>query len=173
MASQKATIIFVPGAWHSPEGYATVRAELETHDYAIVGVALPSVGAEPPLKTWDKDVEAIQAAIKDVVDKGGDVVLVMHSYSGLPGCEAARGFVKAQREKEGEKGGIVALVFLCAFVLAEGDSLAGAVGLKGSGWIDIDVCFFFFLGPPKNPSPLLSPLPCFCTADKPLIRPIF
>jgi hypothetical protein len=69
MEASKPTIIFVPGGCHSPEAFSTVRASLESHGYRTMGVALPTVGAEPPLQTWDPDVEAIRSAIQEVVDE--------------------------------------------------------------------------------------------------------
>ncbi|MCJ1362788.1 hypothetical protein MMC16_001894 [Acarospora aff. strigata] len=125
MTASKPTVIFVPGAWHTPEVFGAVRKGLESHGYPTIGIVTPSVGAEPPLKSWEGDVNAIQVALRKVVDDGGDVVLVVHSYGALPACEAAKGFVKLQREKEGLKGGIVRLVYLCAILLSEGQSLLG------------------------------------------------
>ncbi len=69
MEASKPTIIFVPGGCHSPEAFSTVRASLESHGYRTMGVALPTVGAEPRLQTWDPDVEAIRSAIQEVVDE--------------------------------------------------------------------------------------------------------
>ncbi len=144
MASSKPTVIFVPGAWHGPDAFGNVRKQLESHDYPTVGISLPSVGAEPPLKSWDKDVDTIQIAVKDVADKGGDVVLVMHSYGALPSCEAAKGFVKMQREKKGMKGGIVRLVYLCSVVLPERAVLMGLTNNEPAPWLEIDVIVLSF-----------------------------
>lgn len=124
MPPPKPTIIFVPGGWHGSEAFSTVRTSLESHGYRTMGISLPSVGAEPPLKTWDPDVEAIRSAIRKVVDEeGGDVVLAMHSYGALPSSEAAKGYGKTEREKEGRKGGVVRLVYICAALIDVGNSL--------------------------------------------------
>lgn len=155
MADSKPTIIFVPGAWHSPEVFSTVRTSLETHGYRTLGITLPSVGAEPPLKTWDPDVDAIRAAIQKAVDEEGgrDVVLAVHSYGGLPASEACKGFAKADREKSGSKGGVVRLVYICAALVNVGTrmvDLSTAGDLQKMAKIDVR-CSPSFPFPPRPP----------------------
>ncbi|KAI9869807.1 MAG: hypothetical protein M1830_005074 [Pleopsidium flavum] len=62
----------------------------------------------------------------------------MHSYGGLPSGEAAKGFVKMQRERDGMKGGIVRLVYLCSLVLPEDASLMGPMNNEKAPWVEID-----------------------------------
>lgn len=50
------------------------------------------------------------------------MVLVGHSYGCLPMCEAARGFIKTARVKEGKEGGIVRMVFIASMVVEVGGS---------------------------------------------------
>jgi len=151
MPPPKPTIIFVPGGWHGSEAFSTVRTSLESHGYRTMGISLPSVGAEPPLKTWDPDVEAIRSAIRKVVDEeGGDVVLAMHSYGALPSSEAAKGYGKTEREKEGRKGGVVRLLYICAALIDVGNSLGDPSTVEDADerW-KMDVCFL-------SPGPVLS-----------------
>ena len=137
-SNPKPTIIYIPGAWHTPAAFQTVRTQLESLGYPTAGVYLASVGAEPPLQTWEKDVEAIHAAAKQPVDAGGDVIYVMHSYGGLPGSEAVKGLVKTEREKEGKRGGVLGLVYIASMCLGEGGSLA-EMSEKRAEWIVPDV----------------------------------
>ena len=167
MAPSKPTIIFVPGAWHGPEPFSTVRASLESHGYTTIGISLPSVGAEPPVKSWDPDVDAIRSAIAKVADEeGGDVVLAVHSYGGVPSSEAAKGFAKTEREKAGLKGGIVRLVYICATLLDIGKSMFDMGRPENAGELaSFDVCNPLpFLPFPSLPFPTMivfySPLPC-------------
>ena len=64
-----------------------------------------------------------------------DVVIVMHSYSGIPGSGAATGLGKATRKQEGRKGGLVGLVHSSGFVLPEGLSCADGQGGSLPAWI--------------------------------------
>ena len=114
----KPTILFIPGAWHSPEAFGQVISLLEKEGYKSIGVSLASVGAEPPLKDTSEDVKAIAKAIASEVDQEHDVIIAVHSYGGIPGCEAIKGFTKADQEAKGKKGGVVKLLFICACELA-------------------------------------------------------
>ncbi|KAJ9617091.1 hypothetical protein H2200_000812 [Cladophialophora chaetospira] len=132
--SSKPVIVFVPGAWHSPDGFHLVVPELQAAGYETRGVTLASVGASTPLKDFQPDVKAIQDVLKPLVDEGKDIVLVVHSYGGVIGNEAVQGFAKSEREKEGKKGGVSHIYFCCAFALPEGVSLMDALNGKDLPW---------------------------------------
>lgn len=54
---------------------------------------------------------------------------VLHSYGGIVGSEAVHeSFGKQARRGNGKSGGVVALLYMTAFVLPKGDSLASARG---------------------------------------------
>lgn len=73
--------------------------------------------------------------------EGKDVVLVMHSYGGIPGSGAAKGFGKAARKMAGRKGGVIGLVHVSGFVLPEGLSCVDGQGGSLPAWIkQDDVC---------------------------------
>ncbi|KAJ4245066.1 hypothetical protein NW762_014277 [Fusarium torreyae] len=135
----KPTIVFVPGAWHRPEVYASVAQNLKANgDFPTISLPLPSNGAETPHESFNKDVEAIRDCLKQLVEtEQKDVVLVLHSYSGMPGNEAPVNFGKRYREEKGLKGGVVRLVFIMAFAMPEGFSpVAG--GAEYPTWMKID-----------------------------------
>ncbi|KAL3443878.1 Alpha/beta hydrolase fold-1 [Aspergillus insuetus] len=115
------TIVFVPGAFHTPEYYNPVRALLEAKGYGTEAVSLPSVGNTSASPMTD-DVTAIRAVTSRLADEGHQVVLVMHSYGGIPGTESAKELGCGLRRKAGKTGGIVALVYLAAYFLKKGMS---------------------------------------------------
>lgn len=138
----KPTIIFVPGAWHGPEAFGQVMTLLKKADYSCVAVALPSVGAMPPLKDFSEDVKAIRRAVENESAQGSNSIVVMHSYGSLPACDAVKGLTIADKQD----GAVVKLLFICSFVLPEGSSLLGTA-LQGQPlpWFDIKVnCIFSF-----------------------------
>jgi hypothetical protein len=145
--TSKSAVVFVPGAWHTPESFDTAASFLNEAGYDYQGVSKPSSTLKPPFPTGlDEDVEVIRAAILKAADAGKDVVLAMHSYGGIPGSEAAKGLSKEERAKEGKPGGLVNLVYISAFALAEGVCLQS--GGKISPWCQIDeatVRAFFLL----------------------------
>ncbi|KAF2446035.1 hypothetical protein P171DRAFT_430271 [Karstenula rhodostoma CBS 690.94] len=113
----KPTIVCVPGAWHTPEIYAKVLEILSSYGYPTVGLPLPSAGAMPPHANFDEDVKGIRDCLTELVEKGKDVVLVMHSYTG---AEAPAGLGKKERQAANLKGGVIRLVFIMAFAMSEG-----------------------------------------------------
>ncbi|KAK3629705.1 hypothetical protein LTR56_017135 [Elasticomyces elasticus] len=136
-SSTKPTIIIVPGAWHFGTKHFTALTErLETAGYETIPLDLPSIGDEPPITGYKDDITCIAQAIEEHAERGEDVVLVMHSRGGHCGSDAAQGLSKVDREKAGKKGGIVRLVYLCAFAAPEGISIFFAT--QGPRlWIDV------------------------------------
>ena len=63
------------------------------------------------------------------------MILVAHSYGGIPAGGAAYGLSKYAREKDGRKGGIVGLVYMSAFVVPEGLSLLDYFGGKHAPYL--------------------------------------
>lgn len=128
MAEPLRTIIIVPGAWHGPEHFHKVTRKLEIAGYPTICVTLKSVGAEEPLKDFWPDVEAIRVAITKAADAGQEIVVVAHSYGGIPSSQAIEAFDINSRKAAGKSGGVVHILYLAAFLLPEGASLDSSVG---------------------------------------------
>lgn len=92
----------------------------------------------PAHANFDGDVAAIRACLTRLVEEEEkEVVLVTHSYSGLPGGEAPRGLGLKERKEKGLKGGVKRLVFAMAFIAPEGFCpLSG--GVEFPTWINVD-----------------------------------
>ena len=143
MSSVKPVVFITPGAWHTPAYLASYRSALEAHDYPTASLSLPSVSAEPAHQNHDEDTAAIRHELSALIDEQGrDVILVMHSYSGIPASDAAEGLGRTERTAAGRKGGIVLLVYICAYMLPVGESLytyEGAFGLTAPpAWQRLD-----------------------------------
>lgn len=135
----KPTFFLVPGAWHLPDIYSSVIDNLSAHGYPTVGLPLPSAGAMPPNTSFNEDVNAIRASLTKLVDTDEkEVILVVHSYTGMPGTEAPKGLGRKERQEEGLKGGVVRLVFIMAFAMPEGfQPTAG--GAQMPEWMKMDL----------------------------------
>jgi hypothetical protein len=133
----KPTIVCVPGAWHTPEIYAKVLDILSSHGYPTVGLPLPSAGATPPHANFDEDVKGIRDCLTELVEDGKEVVLVTHSYTGMPGAEAPAGLGKKERQAANLKGGVIRLVFIMAFAMPEGFAPT-AGGAQYPEWMKMD-----------------------------------
>jgi pimeloyl-ACP methyl ester carboxylesterase len=116
----KPIFVCVPGASHSPQVYEPLRAALSSYGYTAVPLALPSVGGNPPTYDFSEDVVAIRNLVTQYVESGADVIVVMHSYGGIPGAEALHGLGKREREQRGLRGGVVRLVFIMSWMAKEG-----------------------------------------------------
>ncbi|MCJ1384972.1 hypothetical protein MMC17_008090 [Xylographa soralifera] len=112
---------------------------LSTYGYPTIGLPLLSAGAEPPNMDFTADVNGIRDCLtKLVVEDQKEVVLVVHSYTGMPGAEAPKGLGKKEREGKGLKGGILRLVFIMAFAMPEGfQPTAG--GAQMPEWMKVDL----------------------------------
>ena len=112
-----ATIVLVHGAWHGSWCWQRVIPLLEKRGVAVRTVDLPSVGARPGSGT---DLSADAAAVEAVVESvGGPVVLCGHSYGGM-----VISHVAAEQ--------VARLVYICAFMPSEGDSLVSIRGGRHS-----------------------------------------
>lgn len=127
----KPTIVLVPGAWHTAKCYDILVPHLQDAGYAALALTLPSVGGNPPVQSIDPDVDHIRKNIQPLLDAGKDVVVVMHSYGGVPGGSAMKGFSKADRQGQGQPGGVSALVYLCAWMINEGTTTRDNGGGRG------------------------------------------
>ncbi|KAI0014479.1 alpha/beta-hydrolase [Xylariaceae sp. FL0662B] len=117
--SNKPVFVLLHGAWHSPQCWEDVVAALDKAGYFAVVPALPSSGSTPPTPDWAEDVETIRKTVFDLVQEN-DVVVVMHSFSGMTGGTALEGLDKQTCASKGLRGGVIRLVYIAAFIVPEG-----------------------------------------------------
>jgi hypothetical protein len=134
----KPTIVFVPGAWLPPSIYTSTTTVLAASGYPTVSLPLPSAGAVPAHPNFHGDVQGIRACLTRLIAlEEKDVVLVVHSYTGMPGASAPGGLGKRERAEKGLKGGVVRMVFINALVVPEGFCLTDG-GAKFPAWMEVD-----------------------------------
>jgi hypothetical protein len=113
----KPTILFVCGAWHPPQVYAPLQEELERRGYEFVIPRLQTLGEDKNGVTWEADVTVLLKAVEPLFEAGKEVIVMAHSYGGIPGCVLTEGRGVADRKREGKAGGFVGIVFLAAFAV--------------------------------------------------------
>ena len=132
--------VVVPGAWHQPEAYEKLVNALKSLGHSALVPSLPSCDAEDPQEaTCSADAGAIRKQILhliDTVDK--DIVVVAHSYGGIPAGGAARGLSKMARAKEGKKGGVIGLVYVAGFIVPENSNLVEIMGGRHAPYVEHD-----------------------------------
>ncbi|KAL7943621.1 Alpha/beta hydrolase fold-1 [Trichoderma barbatum] len=125
--AEKPTIVLVHGAWHEPDCWDAVTSQLNDHQYPFNTVKLLSSGGEFTTSVAE-DAAHIQKTVSQLAEAGKELILVMHSYGGIPGTESAKGLLKKDRCAEGKLGGIISLVYVTAFLLPPATSLASFLG---------------------------------------------
>ncbi|KAL3461473.1 Alpha/beta hydrolase fold-1 [Aspergillus heterothallicus] len=132
MAIQKPTLIFAPGAWYPTEAFTPLTTILESEGYTCHTIAFPSIQQATTVRDLSDDIAAVRALVEPEAQKGNDVVIVVHSWAGLPVNSALAGLEKSA--SEGRKGGVVKLVFISAFIPEIGQSLVSAFGGTPAPW---------------------------------------
>ncbi|KAK3709515.1 hypothetical protein LTR37_010888 [Vermiconidia calcicola] len=151
--SPKPTILIIPGAFGLPEWYDSIVKPVAAHGYSVQAIKLPSVAytkelvpGEGPAPTMYDDAAFIAAEVSKLAGEGQDIMLLAHSYGGVPTTQSTKGLSKDERQQEGKQGGIVRLTYLTSLVPALGQSassvLAGAppeqtldFNIDESGWM--------------------------------------
>jgi len=151
----KPSILLIPGSFSLPEFYDTVVDPVAAKGYEIKALHLPSVGSKPgptekePPSMYE-DAALIAAEVTKLADLGKDVILIAHSYGGVPATESVKGLGKEERQKEGKKGGIVRLAYLTAIVPPVGspsaDVLSGNSELPNQNPLSVDDKGWLFPG---------------------------
>jgi predicted alpha/beta hydrolase len=120
----KPSIILVPGSYILPTYYAHFANVIEAMGYEIEVIDLPTVGAAPgqgregTLPTMLDDVAVTKTAVNRLADQGKDVLLVAHSYGGIPVSQCVEGLSKKARAEQGKRGGIVKIGYITSVVPA-------------------------------------------------------
>ncbi|KAJ0167664.1 hypothetical protein CTA2_1279 [Colletotrichum tanaceti] len=146
--TQLPTIVFTPGAWHEPWVFDPVREDLAGRGYPTAAAALASVGCTDPDVGLDQDAEAVRAVLRGLIDAGRDVVVVAHSYGGVPVSNAVRGLHYKDRAAQGLSGGVIMVVYMASFVIAAGESL-----LDGKERMSLETIVTDGFALPCNPIP--------------------
>lgn len=136
--NMRPTILLIPAAWFPPSAYDAFLHAVRDAGYETECASYPSLNPKDP-KHADAATDTLfvirNYLIPLIEIEQKNVVIVMHSYGGIPGSGAATGFGKAARQHQGRKGGVVGLVHSSGFVLPQGLSCADGQGGSLPPWI--------------------------------------
>ena len=123
MAASRPVIIVVPGASQSPSHYAYLIHLLQSQGWPTQSALLPSTGTYGKDSTAENDAEFIRThMLLPVLDfEKHNVILLLHSYSGMPGSAAALGLGKAERASKGKSTAVLGQIFVSAMIPKGGD----------------------------------------------------
>lgn len=141
MNQKKPTFVLVPGAFHLHSCLDQVITELHAADYETRTGTLRSVNNAAA--SLSDDVTFIrEELLLPLIETGKDVVVVFHSYAGVPGSAAIRGLSKSERDSKGQVFGIIGLIYMCALIPKDGSPLYDIKGGQWLPWQKVDVSLF-------------------------------
>ncbi|KAJ1323192.1 alpha/beta fold hydrolase [Microdochium nivale] len=117
--AEKPVILLVHGAWHSPGHYNTLIKSLREAGYTVLAPPLATAGPDDSIigKSVVDDVNRIHEAVLPHIEAGRQIVVVSHSYGGIPATESCAGHTVNERAARGLEGGIKAMVYITAYAL--------------------------------------------------------
>ncbi|KAH7408156.1 Alpha/beta hydrolase fold-1 [Phaeosphaeria sp. MPI-PUGE-AT-0046c] len=137
----KPTIILVPGSFAPETIYRKTILHLRSLGFPAVALRIPSTTKRMPLApaTMSDDADVIKRSVEAVTATGKEVVVVCHSYGGMPTTQALAGLKGVKR-----------VVYLAAIVPKVGESNVESMGGKkgelpfpmDDGYLHIDATTF-------------------------------
>lgn len=123
MSTVKPEILIVGGGWHTPQSYAKIINAFKHAGYEVHCPRHQSVtSARPPVAGLKEDSANMRAFVEDLLASGKKLVAIAHSYGGQVASNSLYDQSVESRAARGLSGGIVRLVYMCAFALEEGRS---------------------------------------------------
>lgn len=118
------TLVIVTGSFAPASLYTEFVAVLKKHGVDTVVLSSPSVGRREgkPAASMMEDADEIVRAVSELLDAGKEVVLLAHSYGGIPAAQSMERLSVKQRTAAGKKGGVAKMVYLTAIALPLGGS---------------------------------------------------
>lgn len=142
-SSSKPVFVLVPGASQTPSHYAYLQHLLLSEGYGVLSALLPTVGTGANV-TAEDDTEFVRSRmLLPVLDlENHDVIMISHSYSGMPASAAAQGLGKTDRAAEGKTTSVLGQIFIASILTRGGDGkdVVATFGGQLPPHIQTDVC---------------------------------
>lgn len=66
----------------------------------------------------------VRNVVTGFAEENAEIIVLMHSYGGIPGSAALKCLAKSDCTKIGKYDGVVRLVYIASFALREGESIS-------------------------------------------------
>jgi pimeloyl-ACP methyl ester carboxylesterase len=143
MVGKKPVVLLIHGAWQSIDQYAALKGLLEQAGLTVHLTANATSGPDASKirgKTHLDDVARIHAAMEEPLAQGLEIILVCHSYGGVPATVAVENYQIPERQERGLPGGVRHVVYLAAFALPQrGASLLAGLGGQYAPFMSLEV----------------------------------
>ncbi|KAH8170402.1 alpha/beta hydrolase family protein [Sarocladium implicatum] len=134
MRTDKPEVLIIAGGWHTPESYAKLTNAFKNEGYEVHCPRHQSVtSVRPPVAGLAEDSANLRAFVEELLQSGKRMVVIAHSYGGMVASNSLYGQSVDSRAARGLSGGIVRLIYMCAFALEEGKSMVDQVIEAGHG----------------------------------------
>ncbi|ODH52292.1 hypothetical protein GX48_01610 [Paracoccidioides brasiliensis] len=122
MASKRPFFVIVPAGSQNPTHYGYLSHLLQLAGYPTYSALLPSVGASARVSVEDDATFIRDRMLLPILEfEEHDIILILHSYSGVPGSAAAQGLGKVERTMQGKKTGVIGQIHIASMLQKGGD----------------------------------------------------
>ncbi|RBA18001.1 hypothetical protein FPRO05_11019 [Fusarium proliferatum] len=110
------TVVIVPGSFAPSKHYRVFTESLERHGIDSRVIDTPSVGKRGnlPPATMSDDADEITNVVSKLLGEGKEVILMTHSYGGIPGTQSLSKLSRKAREAGGKQGGVDKIIYLAS-----------------------------------------------------------
>lgn len=144
-SSDLPTVVFVPGAMHTPAHIEPIISELSRQSYSGLAISRPTIGPSAYNSTLSDDVTAVRAALERLVEvEHRNVILVLHSAGSVSGCQTIHGLEKTSRVEHDNEEDVISCVFIAAFLIPKEKTVLDMLEGTLPRWASDDVslgCF--------------------------------
>lgn len=130
----KPSIIFIPGSFSLLPVWQPFFEAAYKLGHEITGLHPPTIGLssqqgrDGPAPSMYDDAAVIAQEAEKLADQGKDVILMGHSYAGIPISQSTKGLSRNERKAQGKPGGVVQLAYIACLVPAIGESASSRLG---------------------------------------------
>lgn len=119
MPDKKLTLLFLHGSMHTGQVWERVVPLLKARGYGrCLTPQLCFCGTAEPIPSIAPCVAQVRALIGNEVEAGRDVILINHSFAGIVGCSAVKGFTPTTTPpKDQDRGRVIGIIMLAAFAI--------------------------------------------------------
>ena len=151
--SDRPVVFIIHGAWHRPLHMQPLISKLNEKGYEAVCHQNPTGDNPPTVETTPdspqtqyglaEDAAFASSNLVELIERQKRLVFVLcHSWGGMVCSEAVvKEFSAAERNGRGEQGGVVGLLYMCAYLIPACDKLVEwrSGGKAGPNWADYNV----------------------------------
>ncbi|KAF2847040.1 alpha/beta-hydrolase [Plenodomus tracheiphilus IPT5] len=138
--SESPVLVLVPGSFSTVDMYNPLVEPLREKGYTIHVLQPPcypanwKAGTTTPAPGLADDAKFVNDFVEKIANEGNEVVLLAHSYGGVPASECLKGITAKERTAQGKKGGVVRIAYMTCVIPRVGENL-GTVMAAGQGAI--------------------------------------